>query len=495
MKRLKKLLGAILLVLLGIGIGKFIIGNKPKQVLGPTFFESGSSDIASNGEPDEIKEGVRHEVKDGESIQAAVAKANQGDVIMVYPGTYSETVYIDKDNIRIYGVIENGERPTLNGNKQLNDAFLYSGNGITIENFKIIDYKGNGIMGQAGNNFIIKNNLIINTGVYGIFPQYGKNGLIELNVLSGIEDAAIYVGMCDNIDVRINEVFESVAGIEIENSRHCLVEYNYVHDNAGGLLAFITPGLPIKTCDDVIFRGNYVLNNNHKNFAIPGSVVSKIPSGTGILVLAADNVVIEDNFIIGNKCFGIAITDLENGGMKFSTDGGLDPYPDHASILDNYMANNGYNPSGDIAKLTKVAMLDKLDIGFIGGGSNHCILNPGRYVTLGLGSFAQCEAISTKAVKTYMLPNPVPPKDVSQMKKGKLAFYGICAGCHSYNNIIVGPSVADIQMIYRDNPEGIVEYITNPIHKRQDFPEMPPQTHLPEDIKMAVAEYLLKVTK
>ena len=62
--------------------------------------------------------------------------------------------------------------------------------------------------------------------------------MIELNVLSGIEDAAIYVGMCDNIDVRINEVFESVAGIEIENSRHCLVEYNYVHDNAGGLLAF-----------------------------------------------------------------------------------------------------------------------------------------------------------------------------------------------------------------------------------------------------------------
>jgi hypothetical protein len=31
--------------------------------------------------------------------------------------------------------------------------------------------------------------------------------------------------MCDNVDVRTNEVYESVAGIEIENSRHCLVEY------------------------------------------------------------------------------------------------------------------------------------------------------------------------------------------------------------------------------------------------------------------------------
>ena len=99
--------------------------------------------------------------------------------------------------------------------------------------------------------------------------------------------------------------------------------------------------------------------------------------------------------------------------------------------------------------------------------------------------------LDTPTSGTYILNG----KDVSQMKKGKMAYCGICAGCHSYNNIIVGPSVADIQMIYRDNPEGIVEYITNPIHKRQDFPEMPPQTHLPEDIKMAVAEYLLKVTK
>ncbi len=184
--------------------------------------------------------------------------------------------------------------------KKLNDAFLYSGNGILIENFKIINYKGNGIMGQAGNNFIVRNNWIIDTGVYGIFPQYGKNGLIEHNVLSGIEDAAIYVGMCDNVDVLHNEVFENVAGIEIENSRHCLVENNYAHDNTGGILAFITPGLPIKTTFDVIFRNNFVVNNNHKNFAAPGSLVSGIPAGTGILIMAADDVIVENNIISGN---------------------------------------------------------------------------------------------------------------------------------------------------------------------------------------------------
>ena len=78
-------------------------------------------------------------------------------------------------------------------------------------------------MGQAGNNFENRNNWLIDAGVYGIFPQFGKNGLLEYNILTGIEDAAIYVGMCDNVDVRHNEVFGNVAGIDIENFRHALV--------------------------------------------------------------------------------------------------------------------------------------------------------------------------------------------------------------------------------------------------------------------------------
>ena len=164
-----------------------------------------------------------HDVREGDSIQAAVEAAQPGDTILVHPGIYRETVYVDKDDITLRGVVVEGEWPNLEGDKQLNDAILYSGNGFTVEWFKITHYKGNAIMGQAGNNFSIRNNWIVDTGVYGIFPEFGENGLIENNVLSGIEDAAIYVGMCDYIDVRNNRVFENVAGIEIENSRHALV--------------------------------------------------------------------------------------------------------------------------------------------------------------------------------------------------------------------------------------------------------------------------------
>jgi len=250
-----KFIGAIALLALGIFLGKTFFGGTNESTI-PLPTSMGYRTAGNLNDSLIVQttayDGEIIEVKDGGSIQEAVKRANPGDLIRVFPGTYSENVYIDKDNIGLQGVIIEGEWPTLDGKKEINDAFLYSGHRILIENFKIINYKGNGIMGQAGNNFVIRNNWIIDTGVYGIFPQFGKNGLIEHNVLSKIADAAIYVGMCDNIDVLHNEAFDSVAGIEIENSRHCLVENNYVHNNTGGLLAFVTPGLPIKTAFDIM---------------------------------------------------------------------------------------------------------------------------------------------------------------------------------------------------------------------------------------------------
>ncbi len=75
-------------------------------------------------------------VKDGESIQAAIKAAPQGTIVRVMPGTYHETVYVDKDDIRIIGVIEAGRRAVLDGQKQLNDAILYSGNNFVAENLE-----------------------------------------------------------------------------------------------------------------------------------------------------------------------------------------------------------------------------------------------------------------------------------------------------------------------------------------------------------------------
>jgi parallel beta-helix repeat protein len=462
----------------------------------PTFFRSPPAPDTAGASGDQVitpVSGTVIEVRDGELIQAAVAQASSGDLIRVYPGTYKETVYIDKENISLQGVIQEGKWPTLDGEKELNDAFLYSGNGILIENFKIVNYKGNGVMGQAGNNFVIRNNWVLDAGVYGIFPEFGKNGLIEHNILTGIEDAAIYVGMCDNVDVRHNEVYGNVAGIEIENSRHVLVENNHSYNNTGGILVFITPGLPIKTCYDVIVRNNFVNDNNHVNFGAPGSLVAGIPSGTGILVMAADQVTIENNIITGNNNAGITVTDLAYGANT-ANDPEVEPNPDRLVILDNIMIDNGNSPVGEL----KALMMTKLstrgpDIVAVGGGAGSCIVNRDRYRTVGLGDWAQCQVTDTRAIQTYMLDKPIAPREISEKERVKMAYYGICSGCHAYEVRMVGPPTLVIQALYQNDPQGIADYIVKPEHMREDFPEMPPQKYLSKDLRLALAEYLLTV--
>jgi parallel beta-helix repeat protein len=432
-------------------------------------------------------------VKDGESIQAAVKAAQPGTVIRVMPGTYHETVYVDRDDIRIVGVIEAGRRPVLDGQKKLNDAILYSGNNFVVENLEIRAYKGNGIMGQAGNNFEIRNNVIADTGVYGIFPQLGQNGIVEHNVVSGIADAAIYIGMSDNIHVAHNEVFDSVAGIEIENSRHAIVESNYVHGNTGGLLAFVTPGLPIKTTDDVIFRHNFVVGNNHPNFGAPGSTVAGIPPGTGILIMAADDVVVEGNLISDHKMTGIIITDHAHA-TNITADPESEPNSDRVAILDNVMLKNGYDTITEVkAVMLAEGKRGNPDIVRVGPSPGSCIINRHQYVTAGVDDFAQCTFTNTARTANYLLP-PVAPRVIKPEDRGRVVYLGICSGCHIYNGRMIGPPVQVIQALYLDNPQGIADYIARPVKKRDDYPEMPPQDYLDPATRLAVARYLLQVT-
>ena len=502
---MKKLLIGIIAALAAGGLGYYAAKRQGSDA-GPSAVatsESSLSSAAGRAGNDAAaalrstaKTGAILVVNEGESIQAAVAKAQPGDTIQVMPGTYRETVFIDKDNIAIVGVIKDGEWPLMEGDHKLNDAILYSGNGVRIENMKIMHFKGNAIMGQSGNNFVIRHNWIADTGVYGIFPEFAKNGLIEYNIVSGIEDAAIYVGMSDNIQVSHNEVYASVAGIEIENTRHALVENNNVYNNAGGILTFITPGLPIKTTFDVIIRDNFVIGNNHKNFGAPGSIVSGVPSGTGIIVMAADDVQIENNIIRDNKNAGIIIADHKSFA-NITIDPEADPSPDRISIYNNLFANNGFDPIADVKALMALNLTRRgPDIVAVGEGHENCIVNKASVKTLGLGSWADCKKTSSANITTTLLDKPVPARIIGPNEKaeaGKRLYSAVCAGCHSYNMRMIGPPTQIIQAMYADNPQGIADYIANPVKKREDFPAMPPQSHLSAEHRLEVAKYMLQV--
>ncbi len=321
-------------------------------------------------------------VKAGESIQAAVDRARPGDTIEVMPGVYKEEVKIDLDNITLRGIqtpivldaqkaldaawqganrpiasqkstaSDEGDglhRPVLDGDKKLSDGVIATGSNFVIENFDIQHYIANGVVAQHARNVTFRNLKIDDTGLYGVYPVSCTGVTIEKCVASGIADAALYVGQSRDIVVRDSEAYNNVTGIEIENSINALVENNYVHDNTGGILVFVLPNNPSKVGRDCIVRNNRVINNNHPNFANPNSIVSNVPPGTGVLVMAAKNTEVTGNEIRGNDCYGVGVFSLEVSFPK-GTVFDVGPTPEDTFIHDNTYSDNGRNPAGALVR-------------------------------------------------------------------------------------------------------------------------------------------------
>lgn len=428
-------------------------------------------------------------VQAGESIQATVNKAKPGDTIQVMPGTYRETVFIDKENITLRGVVVNGQWAVMDGGGKLNDGILASGHGVVIQKFWIKGYKGNGIMTQGANNYKILDNYV-DGGFYGIFPQFGKNGLVARNRTTRVEDAGIYVGMSDNVDVIGNEAWGNVIGIESENCRDLLVEGNYMHDNTNGLAVTLIPGLPVKDAARTTVRHNFIINNNLKNFAPPSSIAASMPPGVGILLLGVKETMIEGNILAGNNTTAILTSDHATFGMASDTK--LDPFPAQIAILDNHYDGNGNKPWATFKPMIAAAGVKRVDLFATGKERDSCISNPQAITSIGTKRWKACAPDrTTMGIKTAMLPEPVQSPPLSLEQKGRLTYLAVCTGCHAYNTQLHGPSMLAIKALYQGNPDGLAQYAAKPVRKRKDFAEMPNQDYLGADVLKAVAEYIL----
>ncbi|MFN0111289.1 MAG: parallel beta-helix domain-containing protein [Blastocatellia bacterium] len=305
-------------------------------------------------------------VKPGESIQSALDRTIAGDTIEIHPGTYNETLLIDVDGITIRGLIENGQRATLDGQNKLTDAVITSSHRFTIEGLMVKDYVNNGITVHGGTDVTFRDLVIENTGLYGVYPVESKGVLVENCKLTKISDAAIYVGQSRDIIVRNNECYENVAGIEIENSVNSLVENNYLHDNTAGMLVFLLPNNPSKVATDHKVRNNRIINNNHANFGDKNAIVGKLIPGTGLLIMAADRTEVTANEMRGNDSFGLAIVGLAVAFPKGRTFD-VGSIPESNRIHGNTFADNGRNPGG----LIKEVGAKNCDIFWDGGGWNN----------------------------------------------------------------------------------------------------------------------------
>ncbi|NBB19963.1 hypothetical protein GVN20_11425 [Runella sp. CRIBMP] len=278
-------------------------------------------------------------------LQRQLIMAEDGATITLEAGTYTLSGSLSlegKKNIIVRGA---GMEKTILSFKGQTDGAeglrVSNAENIMLENFTVQDAKGDAIKTMNVNGITFRNVKTewtgepkATNGAYGLYPVMCQNVLIEGCVAIGASDAGIYVGQSKNIIVRNSRAYHNVAGIEIENSLVADVYDNESTENTGGILVFDLPDLVQKKGGNVRVYNNHIHHNNFPNFAPKGNIVAGVPQGTGVMILATNQVEIFNNKIIGNNSLGTSIISyfLTENRIK---DKDYYPYPTGIYIHDN----------------------------------------------------------------------------------------------------------------------------------------------------------------
>lgn len=278
-------------------------------------------------------------------LQTRMILAEDGDVIELPQGfvTLSNTLWLDgKNNIVVRGAGEGKTILSFKNQKQGAEGLkVTNAKNITLQDFTIEDSKGDLIKTQTVNGLVFKNITArwtgkpkASNGSYALYPVQCSNVRIERCTAIGASDAGIYVGQSDSVWVTDCYARNNVAGIEIENTTNAWVWKNKSEDNTGGILVFDLPDLMKKRGGHVQVYDNEIKANNYKNFAPKGNIVGKVPPGTGVMILATNDVDIYHNQILNNKTASTAIVSyfITETPIKDTL---YNPYPTNIRIHDN----------------------------------------------------------------------------------------------------------------------------------------------------------------
>ena len=293
---------------------------------------------------------------DQTAVEEALVAATPGQTIC-FEGdyTFTDELALSQDDVTLLSVGMGAIFDFATQTFGANGIRVQSVDGFRIEGIHVHDTPGDGIRVENSTDVVFQSVKVIwnagpsmDDGAYGIYPVGCTNVLIDDGLVAGARDAGIYVGQSENIIVRNSLAYDNVAGIEIENSMNAEVYDNEAHDNVGGILAFDLPDLPAGNGGGIRIHDNHVHDNNRESFAEAGTIVSNVPRGTGVMVLAVDDVEVDANTIENDGSVGVVVVSWPVVAYIASDDPDPDPsydrFPETINIHDNTYTANGASP-------------------------------------------------------------------------------------------------------------------------------------------------------
>ncbi|WP_158249284.1 parallel beta-helix domain-containing protein [Amnimonas aquatica] len=338
-------------------------------VLLPGCFGGKDSSKQGGGTPRVDEPCIKPDAQARDKILTALFEARAGDVVELCEGKFDLPTGLlinSKSGITLKGA---GMKKTILSFANSDSAEGINAShadGLVLQGFTVEDTPGNGIRIFRSDYVTVRDVSArwrdaagrdeteagytprSDVGAYALYPVETRHVLMENCEAHGASDAGIYVGQSSDVLVRNCLATYNVAGYEFENTYRAIFEYNVATKNTGGFLIFDLPNLR-QYGEKNIVRYNKAYANNTNNFAPIGNIVGLTPRGTGMLILASDQLEIYGNEITDNETLGIAMV---NYGLVDNNypDMRYDFYSEGVEIYDNTFARNGTKPQMPIAE-------------------------------------------------------------------------------------------------------------------------------------------------
>ena len=249
------------------------------------------------------------------TIQDAVDDAAPGDLILIAPGTYYESVIVETDDIVIRGLDRN--EVIIDGQHERPNGFIVFSNGVAIENLTSHSHTSNGIFftGDYGTDIIVDGYrasyvTTYNNGLYGLYAFNAQNGVFEHSYGSGHPDSGFYIGQCNPCNAVIDNVISehNALGYSGTNASNNIVIMNSIfRHNRLGVVPNTLDSEELAPQGNITVVGNLVTDNGNEETP-RRSADWDIGFGVGIVAAGGNDNLIVRNRVENNSYAGIALS-------------------------------------------------------------------------------------------------------------------------------------------------------------------------------------------
>lgn len=241
-------------------------------------------------------------------IQTAIDAANTGDTITVAPGTYSETLRIDK-SITLDGagkatISGDGNNPTIS----VSNAETVTIQGFTITSRPLSNSGNSGVCITDSSQVTLERNTIAGNGECGIWIWGDADVAIRNNAIEDNGDHGVRISGVSNVSLEDSRITHNGRfGISVWGNATVEIRNTVVSDNDDD-------GVYIGNDAEVFIDHASITGNGFYGIGIVGNAKAKVQNtvisnseDTGLYITTDSTVTLENNTIRGNDWHGISI--------------------------------------------------------------------------------------------------------------------------------------------------------------------------------------------